>query len=480
MNNNKTDTSSPILRCRFYNNEDEAPSWMNQNEKMFWFYEQCWVNGIANSEDYNVYIQDYPLMKDFEVEDGTSQDLKALMCDRYCHFGGAVEDFMKFYKTDYQTRLTNLQRQEKEWELRHCRLYKGNGATLYDRFIEKGTQYREPFPNFKDNKSEDEIKEILAIFHRLERTWIIEDQDHRLSRNKHSLFEYEYAVGKELDQDKTTPRDLKVILYTGFLDFVDGVYQRFNTGYETYLFLRYYKEYYLPIVTPNQKRTQRRKINLQNKCLYYNGETNNPWQHCYSPVLAYRKEIWEIEQTWVDAMSQSYKCQQNSKQLIKELELERFFKSQNIALSLVNQVLSFERKKANDNNTPFGQDEAVIAYKNYIKFAPLDHDHQKYFAFYLGEEECPFENEEEYQRMGWSQEFLQRDHNKPLCDFDDEDFQREHRGEEGVWGWYADPRFPREQKNLLFFICCNWGRWCPYSNLDELAEKYLNYHYPGK
>jgi len=77
-----------ILQCRFYNGEEKEPKCPNQNSNMFWYYEQCWVLQRLKGKDYSFYFNDHPSIRDYEVEDGTPQDLKALLCDRYCHWGG--------------------------------------------------------------------------------------------------------------------------------------------------------------------------------------------------------------------------------------------------------------------------------------------------------------------------------------------------------------------------------------------------------
>jgi len=333
--------NSLYQQCRFYNGEDKAPDWMNQNEKWFWGYESYWFHVHMQGESCPDYLLDYPSMKGFEVDDGTPQDLKALLCDRYCHFGGSVRDFKKYYKQYYQVRMTNKERME-------------------------------------------------------------------------------------------------------------------------------------------QREKERRPILIE-KCRYYKGEDTNPWELCYSPVLVYRKNLWDIEKEWVDAMVESYNCPQSSKELIKSFALIEFFKTKDIALSLLNLIVTKEKEKADADKVYFGPAESIKVYEKYAKLAPLDRDYKKYYAFYLGEEEFPYhyDDVDEYWRMGWYQERLVLNGLNSICNFDSKDFQRECRGKEGIWGWYADPKFPKEQKDLLFFIISNWGTWCPYCDEDKLAEEYLNYHYPG-
>lgn len=377
-------------------------------------------------------------------------------------------------------RLTDKERKERAWELRHCRLYKGDGDNVYEHILSKSMLFLEPNKGYKENKNDEEIKQILAIFYYGEYLWVKVDKKDCLSKNKHAISQFEQELGEDFEINDGAPRELKIILFNSFLDYLDGVYNRCTTDYEIELFIRYYKEYYQPIITPNQKRDQERRPGLIEKCRYYKGEELNPWEYCYSPVLDYRKNIWRIEKEWADAMVASYKCPQSSKKLIKDFALEEFFKSKGMPLSLVNYIVSKEKQIAEENKEYFGPAEAIKVIEKYEKMTPLGRDYRMYFAFYLGEEDCPYGYDEEYKRMGWSQEFLQRDHSHSMCDFDSNDFQKKYRGKEGIWGWYADPKFPKQQKDILYFNICNWSRWCPYCDEDKLAEEYLNYHYKPK
>lgn len=466
-----------ILDCRYFNDEDKAPDWMSQNERMFWFYEKCWINFILEGKKMD-YLTEYPSMRDFMLGDGTPQDLKALICDRFCHFGGTVEGFTRLYMDEYHVRLTNRQRKDNEWRLRRCRLYDGKGQNEYEHFRNSYPSFREPVDGYKEDKTDEEIKEILSIFYFAEYTWIVINTP----RITYSRSGFESVFGEDKDFLDGTPRDLQAMLFLCFLQSIDGVYHRFETQYEFDLFKRYYMEYYQPILSPIQRREKERRPMLLGKCCYYKGERTNPWEFCYSPVLDWRRRMWEIEREWVNAMMDSYNCPQSSKQLIKDLALVEFFRSKGISLSLLNLVLLSEKDILDENKERFGAIEAIKIYEKYRKLTPLGRDHRMYFAFYLGEEDfpCGYDDDDEYKRMGWTQERLQEHHyHEGMCDYNSEEFQEKYRGKEGVWGWYADPRYPKQQKDILFFNICNWGTWCPYCDEDKLAEQYLNFHYPG-
>ena len=321
----------------------------------------------------------------------------------------------------------------RDWKLRHCRIYDGNDKNVYESILEHGVSFSEPFNGYKEDKDDSETKEILAIFYAGERNWIELDVNNKYSRNHYSVAEFECNLGKDFEKDDGAPRDLQVMLYTGFLQFIEGVYNRSTTQYEVNLFRRYYKEYYKPILTKNQKRDKERRPALISKCYYYNGEDENPWEYCFSPVLEWRKDIWNIEKEWVEAMVCSYHCPQSNKDLIRQLVLEEFFRSKEVAISLLNLILLKEKEKIQSNNGVLGPIEAIQVCEKYKKLAPLGRDHRMYFAFYLGGNDMPSDYSEEYQRMGWSQEKLQLLPIDLMTDFDSKDFQRRYRGKEGIW-----------------------------------------------
>lgn len=282
----------------------------------------------------------------------------------------------------------------------------------------------------------------------------------------------------ETKEGDKTPLTLKALLCNRYLHW--GGYAPLEEELKN--FEKWYVDFYQMWKTNREHRADKRKPDLIAKCKYYKGENDNPWEYCYSPVLEYRKSIWCIEKEWSDAMAESYLCIQSSTKLIKDFVLEEFFKAKGLALSLLNLIVAKQKEKAEERKEHFGPAEAIKTVEKYEKLAPLANDHRKYFAFYLGEEEDPeydYSDDKEYIRFGYSQEKLQNRRKMVMQDFNSMDFQFKYRGKEGIWGWYADPKFPKEQKEIVFFACCNWGCWCPYSDVDKLAEEYLQYHYPG-
>lgn len=130
----KDDISRFVLNCRFYNGEIEAPNWLSQNEKMFWWYEQIWCETHAEGKNEFEHLEVFTDLMDFEETDGTPQDLKALICDRYCHFGGSVEGFKNMYIEQYQSRKTHkeIRTQKRKIELiSKCRYFKGEAYCFH-------------------------------------------------------------------------------------------------------------------------------------------------------------------------------------------------------------------------------------------------------------------------------------------------------------------------------------------------------------
>lgn len=86
-----------ILDCRYYNGEDEAPDTIPTEKQMFWFYEKCWVdftlrNDEILQESLDYYGEVYHLPELLPEEaDGTPLTLKAILFNRYDHWGGRYD-----------------------------------------------------------------------------------------------------------------------------------------------------------------------------------------------------------------------------------------------------------------------------------------------------------------------------------------------------------------------------------------------------
>lgn len=340
-----------------------------------------------------------------------------------------------------------------------CRYYKGES--------------KEPQP-LKDAPSE------FHLFWDYERLWVewSLNDDPMIKSFEEDIKAYNL---KSIDEDKT-PLTLKALLWSRYLHWGGfGSIEEELKSFENWYFKNYQKW-----KTNREHRADKRWPDLIKKCLYFKDEKKNPWEYCYAPVLIWRREMWEYEKKWCEALSHSYNCEENSTKIISEFgvfEIIKKINSKDVPVSLLNYIISKEKEDAQSKNERYWMGDALKAVEKFIKYAPLERNHCMYFAYFLGEKECPFDynDDAEYKRMGWSQESLQfcKNQGTNLCNFNSRRFQEDYRGLEGIWGWYADPKFPQEQRSLLYFIICNWGRWCPYCDEDKLAEEYLNYHYPG-
>ena len=138
MDNNKERIKEFLPFCRFFNGEEENPFekelyahevdkshlpppecmkeeftipsdkvYRLRNAIIAWFYERCWVYENLNGYSDKIRIEEYIAYgnEDFEANDGTPIELKALLWNRYYHAGGDMSDqnsFRKWYKEQYQ------------------------------------------------------------------------------------------------------------------------------------------------------------------------------------------------------------------------------------------------------------------------------------------------------------------------------------------------------------------------------------------
>lgn len=83
-----------ILDCRYFNGEEKVPESIPEHKQLFWFYEECWVRFILNKDEilqesitYYSEVYDLPNLLPDSI-DGTPISLKALLFNRYDHWGG--------------------------------------------------------------------------------------------------------------------------------------------------------------------------------------------------------------------------------------------------------------------------------------------------------------------------------------------------------------------------------------------------------
>lgn len=90
--------------CRYYKGEKGSP-YSNDMKSLLWDYERIWIDLSIKKDDYlGEMLDDYLAagLKDFEKTDDTPITLKALLYNRYDHWGqGTPDSFKQWYKKEY-------------------------------------------------------------------------------------------------------------------------------------------------------------------------------------------------------------------------------------------------------------------------------------------------------------------------------------------------------------------------------------------
>ena len=96
-----------IKFCRYFKGEAERP----KDAPFWWGYEQIWVELSLNSKEGNAnfhlmgeYLDNYLRagLRTFCDNDDTPATMKALLYDRYTHFGGDAKSFKEWYINEYK------------------------------------------------------------------------------------------------------------------------------------------------------------------------------------------------------------------------------------------------------------------------------------------------------------------------------------------------------------------------------------------
>lgn len=112
MRNKQTSDLASICQvCLYYKGETEpnfnSSTPEGQNASQFWYYEKAWAEDQLRQDHrlYQSFLSEYLAagLSDFESLDGTPVGLKAVLFNRYMHWGcGSPEDFKRFYLTKYK------------------------------------------------------------------------------------------------------------------------------------------------------------------------------------------------------------------------------------------------------------------------------------------------------------------------------------------------------------------------------------------
>lgn len=101
-----------LKQCCYYDGKDYNPyEGVEQNKAMLYFYESCWVNEMANSngrlnwmmQEYYSYMRN--AMPEMFNDNTMPFTYKALLFDRYVHFGGSCEGFRELFDSYYTNKL---------------------------------------------------------------------------------------------------------------------------------------------------------------------------------------------------------------------------------------------------------------------------------------------------------------------------------------------------------------------------------------
>lgn len=101
------DAAELIKQCHVFNGEDQCPSDLTEWKQYIWKYERFWVDStINNDSDLQAFVQDYidAGLKDFQSDDQTAIELKAIFYNRHCKHNETTdpEGFMQWYVDIYQ------------------------------------------------------------------------------------------------------------------------------------------------------------------------------------------------------------------------------------------------------------------------------------------------------------------------------------------------------------------------------------------
>lgn len=166
-----------------------------------------------------------------------------------------------------------------------------------------------------------------------------------------------------------TPLVLKALLCNRYFHWCGG-YSSFEVELEN--FEKWYSDFYQKWKTNRERRADKRRPGLIEKCKYYHGEDINPW--CSNEVegIAHQRKLyWDLEKQWVDELSMSFNSPLANHDLLKKLNLEDYFKSEGIALSLINHILEWHNQVEENSNSSFDHDKAINIYKEvYLEYSP--------------------------------------------------------------------------------------------------------------
>lgn len=131
-----------ILQCRYYKGESEPPHTLPEGYSLMWDYEMRWVQWNLDNDDMLKHFDADIKALNLETKPGdqTPLTLKALLCNRYLHWGGyapleeELKGFEKWYVNYYQLWKTNREHRADKRRpalTSKCRYYHGEDCCPY-------------------------------------------------------------------------------------------------------------------------------------------------------------------------------------------------------------------------------------------------------------------------------------------------------------------------------------------------------------
>lgn len=358
-----------------------------------------------------------------------------------------------------------------------CRFYHGEEQNPYEKELYAHEIDKSHLPPPESMKEEFTLPpEQVAYLQNAKTIWFYEkywvneqmNQGNNSAYDKDRIEEYCAYGNKDFEADDGTPISIKALLWNRYYHWGGWLSDQES-------FRNWYRTYYHKHKINREHRADKRRPKLITMCRYYHGEENDPWSFSNSSdVLTWRSTYWRREKEWVEGMSRSYNAFKPHYPDIDTLEflhLEDYFKNQKVPRTLISHILSWHLHISEGNM--FDKEQAIKVYHQlYLKFSPLGNGIERYFSFYMGENEDPYKNDKNNRNgLFWMWEKMVYEH----CQSLGQEFYTE-TAKDAIKGsrdqWMRDESIPIEYKGLVVYMYLMAGKWFPYDDPDKFAEDY--------
>lgn len=355
-----------------------------------------------------------------------------------------------------------------------CRYYDGTGIDVYQKKLEEHSINKDNLPPpecMKDEYtlSDEEVMRLKAAScaAAYEECWVNERLNGSAENiDKDRTGEYIAYGNKDFEADDGTPISLKALLWNRYFHWGGCLSDQES-------FYNWYRTRYSCEPTNREKRAAQRRPGLIAKCRYYHGEEKNPWDfNLCTGNNRWRKTYWNLEKSWVDELSMSFNSSHANHDFLKKLGVEDFFKEEDIPLSLAAYILSYHNHVAEQSLDEIDGKSAILSYsESYLKLIPLGDSMERYFNFFAGEDENPWNlNSRNKNGLLWMLEhklYANKHIQQIMLKLTEEAIQDINEG------WMKDDTIPLEFKAIWFYVEAMVGKWMPYDNLEETKKAYL-------